>query len=117
VLLAAGQPAPYALADRPVELAVLPELTIQPRRRHFEIVRLLDEAGGVEHIAQLAAGALAILDAHTVRFVDEHTQHPARPVSPPLEVYEREPVIAEYGLQRLLDSELAFVFVHTTRQK
>jgi len=38
-------------------------------------------------------------------------------VSPPLEVYERQPVIAEYGLNGLLDPELAFVAVHTTRQK
>jgi len=37
-------------------------------------------------------------------------------VSPPLKVYEREPVIAEYGLHALLDPELAFVFLHTTRK-
>ncbi|HXD97585.1 MAG TPA: hypothetical protein VN646_13630 [Candidatus Acidoferrum sp.] len=117
MLLTAGQPAAHALADRPAEFAVLPELAIQPRRRHFEIVRLLDQAGGVEHIAQLSADALAVLDAHAARFVDEQPQHPARPVSPPLEVYERQPVIAEYGLNGLLDPELAFVAVHTTRQK
>jgi hypothetical protein len=117
VLLASGQPAAHALADGPAQLAVLPELAVQPRRRHFEIVRLLDEAGGIEHVADLAADALAILDAHALRLVDEHPQDPAWPVSAPLEVDEREPVIAEYGLQRLLDSELPFVFSHTTRQK
>jgi hypothetical protein len=37
-------------------------------------------------------------------------------VSPPLEVYERKPVIAEYGLYDLLDPELAFVALHTTRK-
>jgi len=117
VLLTAGQPAAHALADGPAKLSVLPELAIQPRRRHFEIVRLLDQAGGVEHIAQLSADALTILDAHATRFVDEHSQHPPRAMPPPLEVYERQPMISEYGLNGLLDPELAFVALHTTRQK
>jgi hypothetical protein len=72
VFFATGQPAPHPLADRPAELAILPELPIQPRRRDLQIVRLLDQAGGVEDIAQLTTDALAILDAHAARFVDEH---------------------------------------------
>ena len=72
VLLPTGQPATHALADRPAKLSVLPELAIQPRRRHFEIVRLLDETGSVQHVAQLAAGAPAIFHPDTVRLVDEH---------------------------------------------
>ena len=103
VLLATGQPAPHALADGPTQLAVLPELAVQPRRRYFEIVRPLDEASRIEDIAQLATGALAILDTHPPGLVDEHPQHPPRPMTPPLKVYEHEPVIAEHGLQRLLD--------------
>jgi len=114
VFLSSGQPASYALADGPAEFPVLPELAIQPRRRHFEIVPLLDETGGVQHVTHLAAGALTILHPDTVRLVDEHPQHPARPMPAPLEVYERQPVIAENGLQRLLDSDLAFVFLHAT---
>jgi len=61
--------------------------------------------------ARLRVDVDGTIYAITVRI----TKDPARPVPAPLEIYEREPVIAEYGLHGLLDPELAFVVLHTAR--
>src|SRR4029077_20200036 len=48
--------------------------------------------------------------------VDRKLQYATGPVRPPLQIHEREPMIAEYGQHGLLDSELAFVVLHRKPQ-
>src|SRR5919204_3341522 len=66
-----AHPTTHVLSDRPRELTVLPELTVQPRRREFEIVRRLDEPGDIQHVPGLPAHGLAIGDRDTSRLVYE----------------------------------------------
>jgi hypothetical protein len=107
----------HPLADRPAELALFPELAIQSRRRDLEIVRLLDQVRRVEDVSHFPTEAAAVLDAHPPWLVDRQLQYATGTVRPPLQIHEREPVIAEYGQHGLLDSEFTFVLHHTHKVK
>ena len=65
-------------------------------------------------LARRSAEAAAVLDAHPTRLVHEQLKQTTGTVRPPLQIHEREPVIAEYGQHGLLDSE--FTFVHHTHK-
>src|SRR5262249_52315323 len=116
-LLTAGEPAAHALADRPAILSILPQLSIQPGRRYFEIVRLPDRPGHVEQVADLPAHALAIRDADATMLVHEDAQHPARAVGTPIQVDELQPMIPEHGQDDLFDPGVTLVVQHPTPAK
>src|SRR5438045_3135569 len=103
MLLAAGQPAPHRLAERPVELAILPQLPIETRRGHLEIVCLVDHSFRIEQVAELPAQPLAIADPDAPRLVHEETEDATSVIAPPLQVDEREAVMPYDGHDHVLD--------------
>jgi hypothetical protein len=115
--LAAGEPALHTLADCPAELAILAELAVQPGRRDFEIVRLLDQRRRVEYVANFATDTLAVVDPYSPRLIHKQAEHAPGSARPKFQIHERQPVIQEHRLHNLLDLELPFVFLHRCTQK
>src|SRR5712692_6518496 len=74
-LRAPREPAPDGFADRPPVLAIRPELPVQPRRGHFQVVPVADQPRNVEHVADLATHALTVRDPHAGGLVDEDPEH------------------------------------------
>src|SRR5712691_6517654 len=98
-----AHPAPHVLPDRPDKLPVLPELTVEPGRGHFEVVRLCQKTRHVQHIARFVTEALTIGDARSARLVHEEAQRPAPTLAAPLRVHQLEPVGVQNRRQDSLD--------------
>src|SRR3990172_2889979 len=87
-----AQPAPHVLAQRPCELAIRPELAVEPRRGYLQIVALRNQPRYVHHVARLVAQALAVDDPRPARLVHEEPQNPAPPLPAPLQIHQPERV-------------------------
>src|SRR4029077_8608766 len=113
------EPAPHGLADRPPVLAIAPELPVEPRGGHLEVIRVADQPRDVEHVTDLPAHALTVANPHAGGLVDEDAEHAARAVRAPLQVDQQEPVIAEHRLDDLFDPVVPLIVAHrhTTKGK
>ena len=100
------------LPDGPAEFPILPELAIEPRRRDLEVVASRNESGGIEHIAGLAADALAVPDPDAAFLVDVQTQGKPAPFAAPFGVDQIEPVARKHGSDHVFDSRESLRVVH-----
>src|SRR5262249_60476468 len=93
-------------------LPLLFELPVEPRRRDLQLVPAIDHRGGVEHVSELPAQALALADSHTSGLVDVEPEHPPGPEPSPLHVDELQPVAAHHRGNRLLDQGRSLRVIH-----
>src|SRR5205823_3249795 len=86
--------------------------TIEPGRGHFEVVGVVDDALRIDEVTDLPAQPPAVVDTHAPHLVHEDPEDAATTVAAPLDVDERETVMAHHRRDHVLDACLLLVVLH-----
>src|SRR5262245_13637296 len=93
-LLSPRDPASHRLAERPAELSLLAEDSIQAGRGHLQVVGPIDHSRHVQDIPEFPTHPLAVGHSYTARLVDEHPDHTTRTGASAVEIDQFQAMLA-----------------------